>query len=515
MGQMFGFIRKNIAIISLCLIAIFYIANNLIWLYSDGLPPAWDQAYHLNLCLKFMRTATLPISLGKIDALLGLSHYYPPFFYLSSIPFVVIFRFSFDSAVLTNFLYLAILIFSVYKIGKYFFNKNVGLGAVSVILLYPEVYALSRELLLDFALLATVSLAQYAILISKGGMDKRRCWFLGFILAISMLTKWTAIIFLSGSLFYAIFVNWPKERKERMAVSIGIFVSLTIFFLFVLPWYLKVGKGLLADSLVKWYGRSIMHPKFSNLEPISFYPLQLKDGLISASLFYFTLVGLVTFFAFSRKWNFIGFFLSWILPPLLIFSLIPHKEARYIVPVLPPVAILTSAGINAIPPKFIRRILWALLVLVGVGQFYMISFGWPCPIEHYFGHPPLCQDWKEEDILKELRNHLGDRPVRIGMVVDNKYFNGNTFEFYINFFNLPYAINGDVAVEYESKKKIGEYDIFITKSALVTDFTFPEPRDTINKWLVNGGIGNIKFNLWKEFLLPDGAKAQIYLKDGL
>lgn len=195
----------------------FFSIHHVFWLWRDTLPPAWDQAVHADHCLSYFRLFSAPLKLS-LTKLLTVSPYWPPFFYWTTAPLSLLFGYSFDMLALTNLIFLAVLLAAVAKIGELLFDGKTGRGAAVITILYPIVYALSREILLDFALLAMVALAQCVILISGAGTDRKRSWLLGLVLGLAVLTKWTAVAFVAGPLIY-VFVDTLIKKRPRPATS--------------------------------------------------------------------------------------------------------------------------------------------------------------------------------------------------------------------------------------------------------------------------------------------------------
>lgn len=121
--------KSNIQIIFLSLIVIFFIVTNLIWLSQDSLPPAWDQARHMLLSLKYYRLLTDTHLFTSLKDFFFVSHYYPPLFHVSAAPLIFLFGFSEHNLGMVNFLYLILFATSLYGIGKLLFNKIVGIMA--------------------------------------------------------------------------------------------------------------------------------------------------------------------------------------------------------------------------------------------------------------------------------------------------------------------------------------------------------------------------------------------------
>lgn len=65
----------------------------------------------------------------------------------------------------------------------------------------------------------------------------------------------------------------------------------------------------------------------------------------------------------------------WIVGPYLVLTLSIYHETRAITPVLPAVALLGSAVLLKLPWKKVRALLFVVLVLIGIVQFYAVSFG--------------------------------------------------------------------------------------------------------------------------------------------
>ncbi|KPK97624.1 MAG: hypothetical protein AMJ95_08045 [Omnitrophica WOR_2 bacterium SM23_72] len=182
-------------ILTLFFVLAFFVQNNLIWLFQDTLPPSWDQSHHILLSLKHASSIGETSALSAIKEFFSISHYYPPLFYLTTAPVILLFGFTEDNVVMINFLYMFLFLISIYGIGKLLFNRRVGILAGVLCLFYPIMFGLSREFLLDFALVSMVTCVQYLILVSDGGCKKPWNILLGIAVGASLLIKLAAIFF--------------------------------------------------------------------------------------------------------------------------------------------------------------------------------------------------------------------------------------------------------------------------------------------------------------------------------
>ena len=196
----------------------------------------------------------------------------------------------------------------------------------------------------------------------------------------------------------------------------------------------------------------------------------------------------------------------------MFFVLLPNKDGRFLVPLLPALALMTAAGIQHLGWKPLRVLAWTLVVAVGTYQFYTISFGWPQREDHYYTHPPSMADWRYERILLSLDPTHQGRPFRIAVLANDPYFEPNLFQLVAQVRSLPYVVDG-FGDAPQSVQHLSDYNVFITKTgsiAIAHTAKWRERfRDQFNAWIAAGNQ-NPRFTLWRTWSLPDGSWAQVY-----
>lgn len=515
LAKAFALYRKKPLAVLLGGVLAFYLVNNLIWLLRDTLPPAWDQAAHADHCLTYFRLLGAPMELS-LTKLLTVSSYYPPFFYACTLPASLLFGFSCDALAATNLLFLLILGFSVFKIGEHFFSRAVGAGAVIITALFPMVYGLSREVLLDFSLLAMVALAQYVILASGAGTDPKQSWLLGLVIGLTVLTKWTAVAFLPFTFLLVLWNGLKEKKRPARTVFLSLGIAVLVFLAVALPWYLKNASEFSKSASSALYKDSVLQGDPSGfLKSALFYWKSLRDVNVSKVLGIFILAGSAAFVLRVRNGKALAFLMTWALPAFLVFVLVPNKDGRNIVPLLPALAILTAAGMNALRPLILKKSAWGLLVLAALFQFYATSFGWPLGMSHPFSHPPSQDDWKVQNILTVLGDKRRDASYSVAVLPDMKFFNAGTFRFTSHLMRLPFHIDpmGDGPVTFE---KAANYDVIISKSGRIaarhTMAYRKSFRRDYRRALAEKDRGKFPFRLWKAFRLPDRSRAIVYVQ---
>ena len=160
------------------------------------------------------------------------------------------------STLWTNALFLAIIVFSVYGIGKRLFDVRVGLLAALLIGLNPEMIRLSRVYWPELGVAAVASLAVYLLILSD--FLRRRAFVLlaGLVLGAGMTQRPIfPLLFLAGPLAFVfiglLFVGTKASGEtfgHRLLVRFlpGIALFALPVLLIDLPFYRQYGQQMLA-----------------------------------------------------------------------------------------------------------------------------------------------------------------------------------------------------------------------------------------------------------------------------
>ncbi len=210
----------------------FHTVLNWMWAEANVTLMGWDRSSHLAKTLIY-NDILGEINLRSLFTALTWPWNRPPFFFLTVVPFYRLFGESTDVALMSNCLYLAILLWSVYSIGRLLYGRKIGLLAACLVSFYPILFSISRLSYVDYALTAMVALAVYLLLKTDG--FRHRGWSLAFGLGmgLGLLTKWPFMAFAgvpiayeawrSGALRRLLFVPWDGARgstgRRRVATS--------------------------------------------------------------------------------------------------------------------------------------------------------------------------------------------------------------------------------------------------------------------------------------------------------
>ncbi len=428
-----------------------------------------------------------------------------------------LFGFSCDVIAATNVGFLLVLGFAVFKVGERLFGPAAGTGAAVLVALYPAVFGLSRELLLDVPVLAMVGLSQYVILAGKAGTSLKRGALLGLVIGLSVMTKWTAVAFLAGTFLVVYgeeFVKGNGLSRKKLLASLAI--ALGVFLAIVLPWFLanRVEFAKISSSAL-YVDSALQGDPTRFAASVAWYGKALWKALVSPLLAIFTLLGMAAFGFGVRKGKAAAFLAAWALPAFLVFVLVPNKDGRNIVPLLPALALCAAAGLDTLRPAFLKRAAWCLLVLSGTVQFFAFSFGIPPGLKNGYARPPRHEDWRAGEILRFLADRRPGRSLRVAFLPDLPYFNFSTFRFTAHLANLPFVID-PVGTGPQTLETLGGYDVLISKSGpLAVRHTLKERaafRERFDVSLKREARKGFPFRPWKTFRLPDGSKARLFAR---
>ena len=320
-----------------------------LWITLDQAPPAWDAADYMAGSLGYWKALQTPdwFSGQWWTNLWLLSSKIPPFVYISAAPFISWFGNRPDDLLLLFLVYSVILLVAVYALGRYLFNRQVGLWAAALCGLMPTCYQARLDYLLDYPLAAMVTLAFLGLTLWWGTteltlppesgtalplspsapqppapFDRRqpatwvpvawawlqwhwvdyRAWVwaiaAGVALGLSLLTKQPAGLFLLFSLvFCAGQVLWQRRWRRVGQFLLLLLASVPVWY----PWYRTNWLLILTSSKRATVDSAAIQgsPALLSLDSLTFY-LRYLPWMVSLPLLLVPLLGLVLFWRRSR-----------------------------------------------------------------------------------------------------------------------------------------------------------------------------------------------------------------------
>lgn len=424
---------KYLPFFILSLIFVFYSLANYIVIKQDTSPLLYDSAEFLNYGLRLYRNLTSNVDGNKIQALLRFWYsgtwHKAPLVIIFTIPFYLLFGPTQDAAQLSNAFFLAILIFSVYLIGKRFQDRITGLVAAFLLLTFPIIMGQSRIYWLDFPLTCWVAFSICLLLYSDHFKNKLFSVLFGLSLGVGSLIKQTLPVFILGPVIFFIICRRPYEEKAKRIQNILFAVGIAA--IIVLSWYLPNLKMKLTYFLMVPIDTALNTPAEAGffslaIDRLIFHLKVLRTIMLHQVYFYIFILCLISFVLHGKKDKLVLLF--WLTVPYLFFALagVP-KSARYTMPVLPAIALIISCSIAEMRKGYLRRCTYAIVIFLGVFQavylhlvptrynefsYYLSSFDKEGLIK------PDNRDWKAEKIISVILKSSNGHHIRVALLPD-------------------------------------------------------------------------------------------------
>ena len=317
-----------------------------LWLAADRRPPSWDPAIHLISSLRY-RGAVLDLWNGKaapgetLGRLLGVDAFYPPFApFVGAVATLAAPPDARLSTWVVNQLFLALLLAGTFRLGRRLAGEGAGVAAAVAVTTFPAILASSHRFMLDVPLAAVAVLALDTLLASEDCAKTGASAAFGVLCGIGMLTKWTFAFFLAAPVVVAAF-RAAVERGNRPRRVANLAMALALAGLVAAPWYLVHAANLARDvagfggfSRDEWRGFAPV----GSASSLGFYPRALAR-LLAPPWLLLLLAGLAASWRRRALWRLA--LLS--LPAVVLLTLLPAKDDRYLFPLLPVAAVLATA----------------------------------------------------------------------------------------------------------------------------------------------------------------------------
>ena len=371
--------ESKIITLDYVLVLVFFVVeifSVVVWsILNKGLPH-WDMGRHFYSVLIY-KTLWLEFFKGEktIFNVIGFYNYYPPIVHNLALPFYFIFGKSKDAILISNFIWILVLIYSIYFLGLELFGRKSALVSTVFLLASLMLIGQFREFQVDMPLLSIFSLSLYLLI--KTNFFRRRNFviFLGLVLSIGMLVKWTFAAYAAPAVIIYFLYSLTKYKTERKQISLNFLLALLIGFLVCGYWYLRNLASIREDFAANGVNvaKSEGDPTGINLASLTWYSKILLANYLLLPLLTVLLFGLsVGIIRKDLRRNSL-FLLGLFIIYYLVFSILPNKDTRYIMPAFAVLALIAGIGVLALKQY------WTVILAITLAAFIInnlfISFG--------------------------------------------------------------------------------------------------------------------------------------------
>ncbi|MFA5725871.1 MAG: glycosyltransferase family 39 protein [Candidatus Omnitrophota bacterium] len=374
-------------------IILFHLINNYFWLKFSTEIAGDDVSCHLFYQLKFFNIFKHIINNDvfsfsiKSKQLLELFNtpfssaaniYWPNLVYFIS---SLLNLFAGNSLFVTRFtmsVFLLVLMISTYFIAKDALNKQAGLLAMFLVSMYPLVFESSRQYSLDLPLAAMVALSIFFMLRTGYFANSFYSILLGIFAGLAILIKGQFVLFFIWPFLLILSKYILKNNRPSLKVlfNISLFILISLF-IASLWWHNKAGLILKELNMhVASRQKFLENHEIGAIYSLKFYLYHLKSLFLNSISIPLAIPFFMALFYLPKlKIKYKVILLMWIVMPFILFScFFVIKHDRFLMPILPPVAILSSCAIWHINNRKARTLLLSLLVSTAIIIYFVFSY---------------------------------------------------------------------------------------------------------------------------------------------
>lgn len=221
-----------LAIFIFCICFVFYV------LY-DNTPPHWDGGRHFYNAFHYWEMFKNIFTTQKINGItdsistfVNSYYFYPPGYYIVSLPFMAIFGRNYNSVLLSNLVWIFILCFSwtnwlkLQKLNKV--SINIGLF---FLLGSPFLIGQIRETMLDIPSLSMIFLILFSLEKLSTNFNTKNILFFSFSMAFGLLVKWSMVVYIPIILFlytFKILFALKDNKFSEYIIKITSFIYISV-----------------------------------------------------------------------------------------------------------------------------------------------------------------------------------------------------------------------------------------------------------------------------------------------
>jgi len=399
--------------------------TTLAWLQIDTTPPSWDPSVHLTHALYYWAYLTR-MPLAEAYAGLGLtSLYYPPLVHVAGAAAWAIWGViqpavqglaTADVPVLANLGFMGLLLYGTYSLAARSYGDTAGMLAALLVACYPILSGQSRLFLLDYPLAACTVAAMALLAASCNLTHPVWVWPLGVAAGAALLCKWSFLLLFAPPLLLALAAGWREVREGRnpaltpVRFIFNVVVVLAGLLVVAGPWYLSHPGATIRElttSNQTWLLDS--DPAVFSPAGLAYYLRALLAEQIFLPFAALAGFGLVLHGLQRDRLAGLGLLGSWLAAGVVVFWLVPNKDPRFTMPLLPALAVLSTswlapepAGRRASPRwRAIRSALLAATVLLALAEHHAVAWR-PAGLPARIG-PAWAPLWADSAALTNAR----------------------------------------------------------------------------------------------------------------
>jgi 4-amino-4-deoxy-L-arabinose transferase-like glycosyltransferase len=489
-----------------------------LWLSQHQLPPAWDQGDHLSRAFGFWRVVQhLQPWLGDWwqELWAQAPSYRGPLTYLIGAPVFAVLGPSYTTAILSNSLFQALLLLSLYGQGRLLGRPAAGLWAGALSAMAPALLNQRTDYLIDFSLTAVLAASWTLLSWRRLGRPQRpllasaAC---GLGLGAVLLTRPTGLLLLWLPLLALLWQALAQLRRGRWRTLAEGLLTTALAWGVAGGWVSQNWLTILStvNNARRWGVLYQEGLEANTLDGWLYYP-RLLPAMAGAWLVAALMAGwLLQLWRRGRlptlpaeaavRWR-LAWWLSFPFGALLLATLMSTKEFRFVLPLLPQLLLLLGLVLADG-----SRWLQTMAVILGISGLLACQFGWGPNLTGFPTHTPRRgEQWPLAEIVATIRQHSPQQLSTLAVLPDSEFLNAFNLEAEGRRQAFRVAARQTVAGLEQLDEDLAGFDWFLLKSG--DQGVMSDERQARLSTMVRQSPDFGRVAAWP---LPDGSGAELY-----
>jgi 4-amino-4-deoxy-L-arabinose transferase-like glycosyltransferase len=491
-----------------------------LWLQRHGQPPAWDQGEHLSRALGVWQVLgeAAPFDPSWWQRLWAETPTYRgPFTYLVTAPVFSLLGPGYGSAILSNSLFQALLLGSLYGLGRLAHSRAAGLWAAFLCGVAPALLNQRSDYLIDFSLTAVLTATWWLLSVRVLARSRHPwLWSLGGGLGLGavVLTRPTGLVMLWLPLlalaWMALADLVQRGRPARLGESLLAVAAATAV---AWPWWSQNWLTILSTvNKARQWGVLYQDGLEANtLAGWLFYPRLLPTMAGAALVAVVVAGGLLGRWrrrgapAKALPWPQLAWWLSFPLGALLLATLMSTKDFRFVLPLVPQLCLGLGILLASATGRWTTG--WRLAV-VGIGVWGALAsqFALAANPTGFPPRPPIAgPGWPLEAIVATIRQRSPHQLSTLAVLPDSQGLNAFNLDAEGRRQNFRVAARQTVAPVDQLDGDLAGFDWFLLKGG--DQGVMSDARQTALDAMVRRSPAFQAAGRWP---LPDGSSAELF-----
>ncbi len=378
----FIFKKEYWPLFTLCLIVLI---SHFLYVYITRQYPQEDEHSYLAIAIGFFDLFRSPKITIMQDMYALINYRQPLFSFILSIVFLFTgLTQAYKIALFTNGIFYCITIIGVYLLAKEYFSKTVSFLAALLFAFYGFPLFYLHFLYSETATTAFIVIALLFLKKSNFFQDRRNTILFSIFFTCSVLTRWAAIVFLSGPFFtvlciylFKVFLLKQKNIKANNLlwfIFFGIVPALVLYYVPKANSFFEYVKGG-TENATRWVS-ILPHLSPSLADRFSVHSMMFYFNILSQQTILLFGLFLISILVATYHYRRYYFLLSAIVFPYIFFTFgSVLKLDRYIVPLYPIMALLTVVVVNHFKSMVVKNLIIMVIILISFLNFLGSSWG--------------------------------------------------------------------------------------------------------------------------------------------